>query len=58
VEEFFLKAVAYQAYHYFFKNKDLVVGSVLGFMDAKNASAIYSDGFFGMDNPSKLFYWF
>lgn len=58
VEEFFLKNVAYQAYHYFFKNEQVVEASVLGFLDPKIAQQIYNDEFFGMNAPSKLFYWF
>lgn len=57
VEEFFLKAVAYQAYHYMFKNQDTVINSVLGFIDKETATAIYNDEFLGMNAPSKLFYW-
>ena len=57
MEEFFLKIVAYQAYHYLFKNKDVVINSVLGFLPTDQATIIYSDPFLGMDSPSKLYYW-
>lgn len=57
VDEFFFKTVAYQAYHYIFKNQNTVVNSVLRFMDPANATVIYTDEYFGMDAPSKLYYW-
>jgi hypothetical protein len=59
VEEFFLKTVAYQAYNYMFKNKDVVTGSILKFLNNETmANSIYSDAIFGMDSSQKLFYWF
>lgn len=57
MEEFFLKAVAYQAYHYLFKNKDAVIRSILGFLDKETAAIIYNDEFLGMNAPSQIFYW-
>jgi hypothetical protein len=57
IDEFFLKTVAYQGYHYLFKNKNLVISSVLAFLPADQANIIYSDPLLGMDSPSKLFYW-
>ncbi len=57
VGEFFLKTVAYEAFHYMFNNKDVVTKSVLGFLPIDQANLIYSDQFLGMDQPSKLFYW-
>lgn len=58
VEEFFLRVVSYNAYHYIFKNKLTVIESVLGFIDPADAEDIYQDQFLGMDSPSKLLYWF
>lgn len=59
VEEFYLKTVAYQAYHYMFKNKDIVTKGILGFLQNDTmANAIYSDAIFGMDSSIKLYYWF
>jgi hypothetical protein len=58
VEEFFLKSVAYQAYNYMFKNKDVVVNVILSILDKATADKIYSDEFLGLDTASKLYYWF
>lgn len=59
VEEFYLKTVAYQAYHYMFKDKDIVTKGILGFLQNDTmANAIYSDAIFGMDSSIKLYYWF
>ena len=49
--------VAYQAYHYLFKNKDLTITTVLGGFDQATASKIYSNEVIGMDSVNKLSYW-
>lgn len=41
VNEFFQRIAAYQAYHYIFKNKQMVLQSVLGVFDAATAESIY-----------------
>ena len=43
VNEFFQRIVAYQAYHYIFKNKQMVLQSVLGMFDPAVAEEIYQD---------------
>lgn len=58
VDEFFLRVVAYNAYHYMFKIKITVMESVLGFLDPASAEAMYQDQFLGMNSPSKLLHWF
>lgn len=41
VNEFFQRIAAYQAYHYIFKNKQMVLQSVLGVFDPATAESIY-----------------
>ena len=58
VDEFYYKLVAYHAYHFFFKNEQLVKNTVLYGIDPALQDAIYSDQVLGMDSVSKLHYWF
>lgn len=48
---------AANAYSYLFKDQDLVMKSVLGHLDKDAAAKLFKDEYYGMDTPTKLYYW-
>lgn len=55
--DFATRMNAANAYSYLFKDKKMTMKAVLGHMKEADAEKIYSDPVYGMDSPTKLYYW-
>jgi hypothetical protein len=55
--DFATRMNAANAYSYLFKDKKMTFKAVLGHMKEADAEKIYSDPVYGMNSPTKLYYW-